>query len=131
MKPLIVYTTSELNMIGVDLIEKVKLPYTIQPLVTFTKEYINRLFPDKEIILEIVVTDNNEMKRLNIKYLQKNKAADVLSFPIWKNKKEISEQTGVINLGTIFININEIAFSGSAEKYIVHGLDHLIGKHHR
>lgn len=129
--PRIVYTTNESSMIKIDLQEKVKLSYNSKSLTTFSREHLDRLFPKQDICLEIIVADTAKMKLLNRKFRQKNRTADVLSFPIWKTKQEISRQQGVINLGTILLNSDEVANDITrAREYIVHSIDHLIGKHH-
>ena len=116
---------------NIELIEKIKLPYKKDKLIDFAKDYIHQIFPDKDIYLEIIITDDNEMKKLNISYRNINKTADMLSFPIWKNKKEIIGVNSRINLGTIFLNFAKIETDYNiAQKYIIHSIDHLIGKHH-
>lgn len=130
--PRIVYTTNELSMIKIDLQEEVKLSYDSKLLIAFSQEHLDRLFSKQDICLEIIVANAAKMKLLNKKFRQKDMTTDVLSFPIWKTKQEINRQQGVINLGTIWLKSNKVANNITlAQDYIVHSIDHLIGKHHR
>lgn len=130
--PRIVYTINESSMIKIDLQEEVKLSYDSKALITFSQKYLDQLFSKQDICLDIIVADSAKMRSLNKKFRQKDKIADVLSFPIWRTKREISQQRGVVNLGTIWLNNDEVSDSISrAQEYIVHSIDHLIGKHHR
>lgn len=130
--PRIVYTTNELSMIKIDLQEEVKLSYDSKLLIAFSQEHLDRLFSKQDICLEIIVANAAKMKLLNKKFRQKDMTTDVLSFPIWNTKQEINRQQGVINLGTIWLKSNKVANNITlAQDYIVHSIDHLIGKHHR
>lgn len=119
-------------MIRIDIIEKAKLPYNKDILADYAKDYISRLIPNKDIFLEIIVASKNDMRKLNTQYRHKNIIADILSFPIWKNKKEIIQSNMTINLGTIFLNSNDILSDiDKSQENIAHCIDHLMGKHHR
>ncbi len=81
--------------------------------------------------IELVITDNDDIQKLNRKYRGIDKATDVLSFPYEKMKN--------VPLGTIIISIdkvNEISkkMGHSAEEefalLFIHGLLHLIGFDH-
>jgi len=86
----------------------------------------------------------NEQKSisLNNKYFGKKKAADVLSFPLYKNLDTILElnKDHHEDLGDMFINrkivkkhaqIYEKSFVDELQFIIIHGLLHLVGYSHK
>ena len=80
--------------------------------------------------LSITIVSPRRMRELNKKYRGKDKATDVLSFPLW-TKRELSTQAkkhGILDLGDIFIN------SRDAKKNFLflttHGFLHLLGFDH-
>lgn len=73
----------------------------------------------KKYELSVVFASGAKMKNLNLKYRKKNKAADVLSFPITKNEGEI-----FLNSDIIKSNRNKCAH------LFIHGMLHLIGFKH-
>lgn len=93
----------------------------------------------KNIELSINLVGENRIKTLNKKYRGKNKATDVLSFPL---NEEISVQTatgGIITLGDIFICLpiaerRALKEGGSLSSKLallaVHGFLHLLGYDH-
>lgn len=85
--------------------------------------------------MEILLTDNDEIQKLNSEYRDKNQATDVLSFP----DGDIMPESGEIFLGSVVISVEraeaqsaEIGHSLEAElKFLVlHGLLHLLGHNH-
>lgn len=88
----------------------------------------------KQAIFTLLVTNNNEIKKLNSKYRKLDKATDVLSFGL--NKKE---QVKSKYLGDIVIS-SQKAKEQAEEKYfptdnelimlLVHGYLHLLGYDH-
>lgn len=94
-------------------------------------------------ILEVGVNyiSSAKIKTLNSRYRHIDKSTDVLSFPIYKNIKQIQASPNLTNnLGDIFVCLPE-AKKNAQEKnisldeeiifLIVHGLKHLLGFHHR
>ncbi len=84
--------------------------------------------------LEIEIIGKAKMQNLNKKFLHKNCPTDVLSFPL----PIISSQDKI--LGTIFlcrdiIELNSekygVSFESEFEKMLRHGIDHLLGIHHK
>ena len=69
------------------------------------------------------------MRKLNEQYRQVDEPTDVLSFPIWENFKDIPVKGKVI-LGDIFICPEMTKIDTELSKLIIHGLSHLVGKHH-
>jgi probable rRNA maturation factor len=100
-----------------------------------TLEEIAQSLTAREI--ELIVTDNKMMQELNSKYRSKNKATDVLSFPI--NTTYGEETIPGIPLGSIVISadlVKEISaeLGHNAEDELsllfIHGLLHLLGFDH-
>lgn len=95
----------------------------------------------KKIETGIHFISTQKIKQMNQQYRNLKKPTNVLSFPIYKNIKQIRKNNSkIINLGDIFICL-EIAEIEAIEKkinlndyinlLIVHSLKHLIGIHHK
>lgn len=87
---------------------------------------------DPEITLALV--DNQAIKELNRKYLNKNEPTDVLSFPIGENGAD-----GLFYLGDIIISVPYAALQSETkpcnlnkelEVLTIHGFLHLLGFEH-
>jgi len=88
----------------------------------------------------LLLSGDNEIKKLNKKFRKKNKTTDVLSFPFYQKKKLyelIKKEKKTIYLGDIIINLNEIikqgkkqSFQIAFDKIWIHGLMHLLGYRH-
>tara|TARA_Y100000590_G_scaffold470318_1_gene663666 strand:+ start:2313 stop:2771 length:459 start_codon:yes stop_codon:yes gene_type:complete len=119
--------------------KKIKRPknYFQKKLKKISKDI--KFFKGKKISFTILLTNSSYMKKLNIKFRNKNKSTDVLSFPFYtyKNLKKI--KTKNIYIGDVAISyekINAISkrnnFLLEFDKIWVHGLLHLLGhKHHK
>ncbi len=92
-------------------------------------ERIAETLSDKEV--ELVLTDNEEIRLLNEQYRGIDKATDVLSFPL--------EDVAHMPLGTVVISIDkvkekaqELGHSEEAELALlfIHGMLHLLGYDH-
>ena len=112
--------------------------YFIQKRVdNFNKRF--KKYQKKIIFCTILLSGENEIKKLNKKYRKKNKTTDVLSFPFY-NKKELQKKLRKekeIYLGDIIINLNKIKrkknkniFKIEFNKLWIHGLTHLFGYDH-
>ncbi|MFW6124288.1 MAG: rRNA maturation RNase YbeY [Acidobacteriota bacterium] len=87
---------------------------------------------DPEVVLTFV--NNQEIKKLNQKFLNKNEATDVLSFPLNEQSPD-----GQLYLGDIIISVNQ-AFDQSSRRshslereldiLTIHGFLHLLGYEH-
>ena len=91
----------------------------------------------KNTIFTILLTNSLNMKRLNKKFRNQNKATDVLSFPSFplsslKLSKEKNIYIGDIAISYEIIDIrsNENDFFLELDKVWIHGLLHLIGHNH-
>ena len=98
----------------------------------FPKKY---RFIKKKLSLTVLLSNNKNIKKLNKKYRNKNKATDVLSFPSEKkiNIKK-SSYIGDIVISYEFINkpkkSNTLEFKKRIAKIFIHGFLHLLGYDH-
>lgn len=89
--------------------------------------------------LSLTLCGKAKIQKLNREYRQKDKATDVLSFPLYENLRKSPEKEPFLSLGDIFI-CHEVArrqastFELSYEEEIVHllahGFLHLLGYDH-
>ena len=99
---------------------------------SFPKKY---RFIKKEVGLTILLSNNENIKKLNKKFRNKNKATDVLSFPSEKkiNIKK-SPYIGDIVISYDFMNkpktLSAIGFKNKVTKIFIHGFLHLLGYDH-
>jgi len=98
----------------------------------FPKQY---RFPNKKITLSLLLSNNKCIKKLNKSFRNKNKATDILSFPLAK-KTSITKNTYI---GDIIISYNFMNkpksqniknFKEKVVKTFIHGYLHLLGFDH-
>ena len=98
----------------------------------FPKKY---RFPNKKIILTLMLSNNRNIKKLNKYFRNKDKATDILSFPFENNSKIINGTY----IGDIIISYNFIdkpksqklkIFKEKVIKIFIHGYLHLLGFNH-
>ena len=89
-------------------------------------------FQKKKQEFSILLTDNNKMKKLNLKFRKKNKITDVLSFPM-KNYIDKNIYIGDIAISYEIINKRSklTNFFLEFDKMWIHGYFHLIGYNHK
>ena len=98
----------------------------------FPKKY---RFINKKVSLTILLSNNKNIKELNKRFRNKNKATDVLSFPSEKkiNIKK-SPYIGDIVISYEFINkprtLSTTEFKNKVTKIFIHGFLHLLGYDH-
>ena len=98
----------------------------------FPKKY---KFIKKKVGLTILLSNNKDIKRLNKKFRNKNKATDVLSFPSEKkiNIKK-SPYIGDIVFSYEYMNkpktLSTLEFKNKLAKIFIHGFLHLLGYNH-
>jgi len=116
---------------------KIKDPkkYFIKKLKKIPK--IIKFFKGKNITFTILLTNSLNMKKLNRKFLNKNKPTDVLSFPFYSNKNLKLKKEKKIYIGDIALSYEIIKnrskknnFLVEFDKTWVHGLLHLLGHNH-
>lgn len=93
---------------------------------------------DCEITVSFV--DNEEIKKLNNEYRNKNKVTDVLSFPLGENGNyDINPENNMYMLGDVILNLERaelqsIEYDHSFEREVsyltVHSILHLLGYDH-
>ena len=89
-------------------------------------------FRKKNHEFTILLTNNNKMKKLNLKFRNKNKITDVLSFPL-KAKSKNKLYVGDIAISFEIINKRSKSsfFDLELDKMWIHGYLHLIGYDHK
>ena len=99
----------------------------------FPKKY---KFLNKNVSLNLLLSNNKNIKRLNKNFRKKNKPTDILSFPFAK-KLKIKKKTYI---GDIIISYNFIdkpksqkidVFKKKLIKIFIHGFLHLLGFDHK
>ena len=99
----------------------------------FPKKY---KFLNKKVTLTLLLSNNQNIKKLNKVFRKKNKSTDILSFPLDK-KIKISKNT---YLGDIIISYNYLDkprsqdlkfFKEKVTKLFIHGFLHLLGFDHK
>ena len=128
-------------MISIDVVsesspwsKKIKKPHIFfNSLVQgFPKKY---RFIKKKVSFTILLSNNKNIKRLNKKFRNKNKATDILSFPSEKkiNIKK-SAYLGDIVISYEFMNKpkaqSALEFKNKLTKIFIHGFLHLLGYDH-
>jgi probable rRNA maturation factor len=99
------------------------------------------IFKKNNFEFTILLSGNNEVKKLNNKFRKKNKTTDILSFPS-HNKKILKimmkKKKTQIYLGDIIINLSKMKskvgdedFFLNFDKIWIHGLAHLMGYRHK
>ena len=97
----------------------------------------NEVHRDAEVSVSVV--GDRQMKSLNKKYRNIDKTTDVLSFVLGEGKKIIEPPDDVLRLGDIVVSYPQAVDEARSENKMVddqlvllvlHGLDHLLGKHH-
>ncbi len=112
----------KVNFFGVDKIYRSSIDKTVNQFAL--KKNLN-----SKLIVNIQFVSKQKIKGLNKKYRHLDEATDVLSFPIWKNIKEMPKSREVI-LGDIVICPQMSDLDKNLKKLIEHSLNHLIGVHH-
>ena len=99
----------------------------------FPKKY---KFLNKKVSFTVLLSNNENIQKLNKLFRKKNKPTDILSFPLTK-KVKISKQTylGDIIISYNFINkpksLNTKLFKEKVIKIFIHGFLHLLGFDHK
>ena len=114
--------------------KKIKKPHIFfNSLVKiFPKKY---RFIKKKVTLTILLSNNQNIKKLNKKFRNKNKSTDILSFPSEKkiNIKK-SPYIGDIVVSYEFMNkpktLSSLEFKSKVTKIFIHGFLHLLGYDH-
>ena len=89
-------------------------------------------FKNKKQEFSILLTNNKNMKKLNKKFMKRNKPTDVLSFP-FNYKHEKNSYLGDIAISFQIVNKRSVksSFLLEFDKMWVHGYFHLLGYDHK
>ena len=121
--------------------KKVKLPVGLRLLVRKCCQavLVSENF-DRSAEVSVSFVDNNEIRRLNRLYRDKDKPTDVLSFPLGENGVyDVNNETGAVLLGDVVISIETAIkqakmYNHSLEREVgfltVHSMLHLLGYDH-
>lgn len=107
-------------------------------------DFLNPSFSGKKINISLALVSPEEIRRLNKKYRKHDSVTDILSFPEYKNSKEIERailgnSEGEIFLGELILcydDVKEYAakegleFEKELSKVTSHGILHLLGFSH-
>ncbi len=89
-------------------------------------------FKNKNHEFSILLTNDKQMKDLNLKFRKKNKTTDVLSFPLKiKDKKKIYIGDIAISYEIVKERAKKSNFSLEFDRMWVHGYLHLVGYDHK
>ena len=100
----------------------------------------NKNYKKNAIFCTLLLSGNQEIKKLNKRFRKVNKSTDVLSFPFYKKKilRNKIKKEKEIYLGDIIINFNKVSsknnlkiFKLQFDKLLIHGLVHLFGHDHK
>lgn len=121
--------------------KKIKLPVGLRLLVRKCCQavLVSENF-DRSAEVSVSFVDNNEIRRLNRLYRDKDKPTDVLSFPLGENGVyDINNETGAVLLGDVVISIETAIkqakmYNHPLEREVgfltVHSMLHLLGYDH-
>lgn len=121
--------------------KKIKLPVGLRLLVRKCCQavLVSENF-DKSAEVSVSFVDNNEIRRLNRLYRDKDKPTDVLSFPLGENGVyDVNNETGALLLGDVVISIETAIkqakmYNHPLEREVgfltVHSMLHLLGYDH-
>lgn len=90
----------------------------------------NLKLPRSRVELSVKIVSPAFMRKLNKKYRGKDKATDVLSFPLLRRDEvsTLSKKRGILAIGDIFVN--RIDAKKNLPFLVVHGFLHLMGYDH-
>lgn len=98
---------------------------------------VGQVHRDAEVSISII--GDRQMKELNKKYRNVDKTTDVLSFGLNESDAFVEAPDDVLRLGDIVVSYPQAVDEAREEnklvddqivELILHGLDHLLGKHH-
>jgi probable rRNA maturation factor len=119
------------------ILDNYKWKYKIKNPSLYFKNKISKLnklssFKKKKQEFSILLTNNVEMKRLNLKFRKKNSYTDVLSFPLnFVEKKNIYIGDIAISYEIVKQRSKASNFFLELDKMWIHGYFHLIGYDHK
>lgn len=113
-----------------------------QKIAEQAKKTVLNFLKETQISADLAVSVSfvgpQKIRSLNRRYRKLDRATDVLSFPLWPNRRSLPKK-GLVNLGDIFVSWDDICKNAQEnqvspevelQKMLVHSLNHLLGKHH-
>ncbi len=106
-----------------------------QKKISSDSEKLLKLLGIRNAELSILLVNDKEIRKLNLKYRGKDKTTDVLSFPLHEEKRGLP----FLALGDIVINLNAARRDATEQKItlkehlrwlLAHGILHLLGYDH-
>lgn len=119
---------------------EIKVPVGIRLLIRRCCQAVLKMEKfDKDAEISVSFVSNEEIKKLNAFYRQKDAVTDVLSFPLTDGKNFTPDPEGIVHLGDIVISLETAVkqaaiFGHSLEREVgfltVHSCLHLLGYDH-
>lgn len=90
-------------------------------------------------LIDIVLTDNKELHRLNSSFRGMDRPTDVLSFSLAEGQPIVTEHEETVPSGEIYISVNQaqlqaeeldVSLQDEVGRLMVHGILHLAGYNH-
>ena len=103
------------------------------------REMLRGLGCHEDAELSILLTDNEGIRALNRRYLDRDRPTDVLSFPMWDFNSELRTPNSELILGDVVISIEKarkqaeelgVTMDEELSRLLVHGILHLFGFDH-
>lgn len=120
-----------------------RYPISVKKIKEHLLECLKELKVDHPVEISVTIVGDRKMHELNLKYRERDKTTNVLSFPTSENKEGVIFPTesvsGRKHLGDIVISYPAAIRDAEQEKKLVdikvyelleHGLLHLLGQHH-
>lgn len=129
--------TAEINFLDIEENDEYKeLINTV-----LNKCFVEEDLLDKNLYINIVLTNPENIKKINNEYRKIDKETDVLSFPMFEKEELKSFQKSIVKdvLGDIVISIEQVkkqaveyghSFERELSYMVVHGFYHLMGYDH-
>ena len=111
----------------------------LKALRGMAREMLRGLGCHEDAELSILLTDNEGIRALNRRYLDRDRPTDVLSFPMWDFNSELRTPNSELILGDVVISIEKarkqaeelgVTMDEELSRLLVHGILHLFGFDH-
>ena len=111
----------------------------LKALRGMAREMLRGLGCHEDTELSILLTDNEGIRALNRRYLDRDRPTDVLSFPMWDFNSELRTPNSELILGDVVISIEKarkqaeelgVTMDEELSRLLVHGILHLFGFDH-
>ena len=111
----------------------------LKTLRGMAREVLRGLGCHEDAELSILLTDNEGIRALNRRYLDRDRPTDVLSFPMWDFNSELRTPNSELILGDVVISIEKarkqaeelgVTMDEELSRLLVHGILHLFGFDH-